>query len=172
MTADPRNFPEASRAALRDPGLRIALGRLRTHFALGRAQAVERYPDWEGLRESGRAIRDYTLAHLDTLLLRFEQNVQASGGHVHWARDAREAREMVLAILRGADARTVIKGKSMVSEEVGLNRFLAANGIETVETDLGEYIVQLRREPPSHIIAPAFHLNKEDVVRTFRDAHD
>ncbi|MFL6689940.1 MAG: lactate utilization protein B [Alphaproteobacteria bacterium] len=172
MTADPRKFPEASRAALRDPALRIALGRLRTHFALGRAQAVERYPDWEDLRESGRAIRDYALAHLDTLLLRFEQNVQASGGHVHWARDAREARDIVLAILRDAAAKTVIKGKSMLSEEVGLNHFLAANGIETVETDLGEYIVQLRGEPPSHIIAPAFHLNKEDVVRTFRDAHD
>jgi L-lactate dehydrogenase complex protein LldF len=172
LTADPRSFPETSRAALRDPGLRIALGRLRTHFALGRAQAVERYPDWEALRESSRAIRDYALAHLDTLLLRFEQNVYASGGHVHWARDAKEAREIVLAILRKADARTVIKGKSMVSEEVGLNDFLAANGIETVETDLGEYIVQLRREPPSHIIAPAFHLNKEDVARTFRDAHN
>jgi L-lactate dehydrogenase complex protein LldF len=172
MTLDPRAFREAGRAALHDPSLRVALGRLKTHFALGRALAVERYGEWEHLREQGRAIRDYALAHLDTLLEQFERNVMSRGGHVHWARDAKEAREIVLQILREAGAKSVIKGKSMVSEEIGLNPFLEANGIEPVETDLGEYIVQLRREPPSHIIAPAFHLNKEDVARTFRAAHN
>src|SRR6185503_15074971 len=80
--------------------------------------------------------------------------------------------EIVLQILREVGAKSVIKGKSMVSEEIGLNPFLQANGIEPIETDLGEYIVQLRREPPSHIIAPAFHLNKEDVAQTFRAAHN
>ncbi len=171
MTLDPRAFREAGRAALHDPSLRIALGRLKTHFALGRARAVERYGDWEALREQGRAIRDYALAHLDTLLEEFERNVVARGGQVHWARDAKEAREIVLRILREAGAKSVTKGKSMVSEEIALNPYLDANGVEPVETDLGEYIVQLRREPPSHIIAPAFHLNKEDVAKTFREAH-
>ena len=171
MTLDPRRFRENSRAALNDPSLRIALGRLRTHFAAGRSRAVERFPSWEELREQGRAIRDYALANLDTLLEEFERNVIARGGHMHWARDAAEARKIVLAILRKDGARAVIKGKSMVSEEIGLNPFLEANGIAPVETDLGEYIVQLRHEPPSHIIAPAFHLNKEDVTATFRATH-
>jgi len=173
MTLDPGAFREAGQAALGDENLRRALSRLKTHFALGRAQAVERYgaQEWETLREQGRAIRDYALSNLDALLEQFERAVRAQGGQVHWARNAGEAREIVLGILRLHGARTVIKGKSMVSEEIGLNPFLEANGIVAVETDLGEYIVQLRQEPPSHIIAPAFHLNKEDVAKTFRAAH-
>ncbi|HEY1614248.1 MAG TPA: lactate utilization protein B [Rhizomicrobium sp.] len=169
---DPRRFVEASRDALADESLKPALGRLKTHFALGRAYATARYGDFEALREQGRAIRDYALSHLDTLLEVFEQRVKARGGRVHWARDAREAREIILGILRDAHASTVAKGKSMVSEEIALNPFLSANGIVPVETDLGEYIVQLRNEPPSHIIAPAFHLSKEQVAETFRVAHD
>jgi L-lactate dehydrogenase complex protein LldF len=171
MNQDPRAFREAGQAALHDPSLRIALSRLKTHFALNRALAVERYGDWEALREQGRAIRDYALANLAALLEQFERAVIARGGHLHWARDGKEGREIVLNILRQHGARTVTKGKSMVSEEIGLNPFLEANGIVPVETDLGEYIVQLRHEPPSHIIAPAFHLNKEDVAATFREAH-
>src|SRR5581483_3636163 len=95
----------------------------------------------------------------------------AHGGHVHWARDKREACEAVLKILREADAGSVTKGKSMVSEEIGLNAFLEASGIRPVETDLGEYIIQLRNEPPSHIIAPAFHLTRDQVEADFRRAH-
>jgi L-lactate dehydrogenase complex protein LldF len=172
MNLDPQRFREAGQAALHDPSLRIALSRLKTHFALNQTLAVERYAgDWEALREQGRAIRDYALTHLDTLLEQFEQNVIARGGKVHWARDAAEARTIVLGILLESGAHSVTKGKSMVSEEIGLNAFLEANGIVPVETDLGEYIVQLRHEPPSHIIAPAFHLNKEQVATTFREAH-
>ena len=167
----PQDFPQAARAALSDAGLKIALGRLGTHFVQRRADAIARYGDWEALREQGRAIRDYALTHLDTLLEEFERNVTAHGGHVHWARDAKEARGIILDILRETGAKTVTKGKSMVSEEIGLNPHLAANGIVPVETDLGEYIIQLRDEPPSHIIAPAFHLNKEDVAVAFRAAH-
>jgi L-lactate dehydrogenase complex protein LldF len=171
MNQDPRDFRAASRTALADPGLKLALGRLGTHFVQRRADAIERYGDWESLREQGRAIRDYALSHLDTLLETFERNVIARGGRVHWARDAKEARAIILAILQETGAKTVTKGKSMVSEEIGLNPHLAANGIAPIETDLGEYIIQLRDEPPSHIIAPAFHLNKEDVEVAFRAAH-
>ncbi|HEY8698263.1 MAG TPA: lactate utilization protein B [Rhizomicrobium sp.] len=171
MNADPLRFRESAHQALADDGLKLALARLKTHFALKRAESVARYGDWEALREQGRAIRDYALTHLDTLLETFERNVIARGGQVHWARDAKEARDIVLSILRKVGAKTVTKGKSMVSEEIALNPFLEANGIVPVETDLGEYIVQLRNEPPSHIIAPAFHLNKEDVAETFRAAH-
>jgi L-lactate dehydrogenase complex protein LldF len=171
MNQDPRQFPEAAHEALADDGLKLALGRLKTHFALKRAESIARYGDWETLREQGRAVRDYALSRLDTLLEAFERNVAARGGRVHWARDAKEARGIVLSILRETGAQTVTKGKSMVSEEIALNPFLEQNGIVPVETDLGEYIVQLRQEPPSHIIAPAFHLNKEDVAETFRAAH-
>ncbi|HEY1632490.1 MAG TPA: lactate utilization protein B [Rhizomicrobium sp.] len=172
MNQDPRQFRAASRKALADAGLKQALGRLGTHFVQRRLDSIDRYGgDWEALREQGRAIRDYALTHLDTLLETFERNVIARGGKVHWARDAAEARAIVLDILNETGAKTVTKGKSMVSEEIGLNAFLEANGIRPVETDLGEYIIQLRHEPPSHIIAPAFHLNKEDVAVAFRAAH-
>jgi len=168
---DPRRFVEAAHEALHDPRLRPALARLKTHFARGRAHAVARFGDFEGLREQGRAIRDYALSRLDELLETFERNVQTRGGGVHWARDAAEARNVILEILRAHGATSVTKGKSMVSEEIALNPFLEANGIRPVETDLGEYIVQLRDEPPSHIIAPAFHLDKEQVAETFREKH-
>jgi L-lactate dehydrogenase complex protein LldF len=171
MSADPTAFPAAARAALNDPLLRPALGRLKTHFGAGRAAAVQRYGDFEGLREASKAIRDYAVTHLDELLVQFETSVNASGGTVHWARDAAEARELILAILKDAGAKTVTKGKSMVTEEIELNPYLEAAGLVPVETDLGEYIIQLRNEPPSHIIAPAFHLSKEQVAETFRASH-
>jgi L-lactate dehydrogenase complex protein LldF len=171
MNASPRAFKEQAHDALNDASLRTALGRLKTHFALRRQEAAERYGDFEGLRDAGKTIRDHAIANLDTLLETFEHNVTARGGHVHWARDAAEARAVILGILRDANAKTVTKGKSMVSEEIALNAHLEANGLIPIETDLGEYIIQLRKEPPSHIIAPAFHLHKEQVERTFRDAH-
>jgi L-lactate dehydrogenase complex protein LldF len=172
MTQNPRAFPQAAKAALADEGLKSALARLKTHFVQDRAKAIARFDgDWEVLREQGRAIREYAVTHLDTLLEKFERAVTARGGQVHWARDAKEAREIILGILKEAGAKTVTKGKSMVSEEIALNPFLEANGLTPVETDLGEYIIQLRKEPPSHIIAPAFHLHKEQVAETFRAAH-
>ncbi|MDE2182837.1 MAG: lactate utilization protein [Alphaproteobacteria bacterium] len=171
MTYDPRAFPGNASAAMADPSLQSALGRLKSHFSLARKKAIERYGDFEALRDAGRDIRNYAIDHLADLLETFERNVTARGGHVHWARTPQEAREIILAILRDAGAKTVTKGKTMVSEEIELNPFLEANGIKPVETDLGEYIVQLRHEPPSHIIAPAFHLHKEQVADTFRDAH-
>ena len=171
MNQNPRRFKEAARTALNDPTLKPALGRLKTHFSYGRALAVSRFPDFERMREAGEQIREYAVTHLDTLLETFEGAVSARRGHVHWARDATEARSIVLSILKEAGARTVTKGKSMVSEEIGLNPFLEKAGIRPIETDLGEYIIQLRNEPPSHIIAPAFHLSKEQVADTFRAAH-
>lgn len=171
MTQDPRTFPAASRAALQDPALRPALARLKSHFVLRRAQTAAQYGDFEALREAGRDIREYAVTHLDELLVQFEASVVLRGGTVHWARDAGEARALILGILQAAGARTVTKGKSMVTEEIELNPFLEAAGIVPVETDLGEYIIQLRNEPPSHIIAPAFHLSKEQVADTFRAAH-
>src|ERR1700723_3088319 len=142
-----------------------------TGFPARRAEAIARLPEFEALRDAGKAIKDHTIAHLDYYLELYEKNVVATGGTVHWARDATEARAAVLGICRSVDAKIVTKGKSMVAEEIALNEHLEANGIMPIETDLGEYIIQLRHEPPSHIIAPAFHLNKEDVAETFRAEH-
>ena len=171
MLATSRNFEANARAGLADDNLQRALGLARTGFPLRRRLATERLPEFEELREEGRAIKDHTLAHLDFYLELYESNVVASGGKVHWAPTPQEACAAVRQICRSVGAKTVTKGKSMVAEEVGLNEFLEANGITPVETDLGEYIIQLRHEPPSHIIAPAIHLVKEQVAETFRAEH-
>jgi L-lactate dehydrogenase complex protein LldF len=171
MDATSHSFPANARAGLADPVLQRALGMARTGFPLRRAQAIERLPEFEELRDAGRAIKDHTLTHLDYYLELYERNVVAAGGQVHWARDAAAARDAVLEICRAVGARIVTKGKSMVAEEIALNDHLEKNGITPVETDLGEYIIQLRHEPPSHIIAPAIHLMKEQVADAFRAAH-
>ena len=171
MEPTSHSFPANARVGLADPILQTALGLARSGFPLRRRQAIERLPEFEELREVGRAIKDHTLAHLDFYLELYEQNVTAAGGQVHWARTAEEARAAVLEICRSVSARIVTKGKSMVAEEIALNDHLEANGITPVETDLGEYIIQLRHEPPSHIIAPAIHLMKEQVADAFRAAH-
>ncbi|HJU15564.1 MAG TPA: LutB/LldF family L-lactate oxidation iron-sulfur protein [Stellaceae bacterium] len=171
MLATSRNFKSNAEAGLADETLQRALARAQTGFPLRRRLAVERLPEFEALRDEGRAIKEHTLAHLDFYLELYEEKVTEAGGRVHWARTAEEARAAVLEICRAAGAATVTKGKSMVAEEIALNEHLAAHGITPIETDLGEYIIQLRREPPSHIIAPAIHLVKEQVADTFRAAH-
>src|SRR5271155_4675487 len=171
MQPTSRSFPANILTGLADPVLQRALGLARTGFPLRRQQAIERLPEFEELREAGRAIKDHTLAHLDFYLELYEKNVAAAGGQVHWARDAAEARAAVIEICRSVGAKIVTKGKSMVAEEIALNDHLEANGITPVETDLGEYIIQLRHEPPSHIIAPAIHLMREQVADAFRAAH-
>jgi L-lactate dehydrogenase complex protein LldF len=171
MLATSRTFEANARAGLANGNLQSALALMRTGFPQRRRLAVERLPEFEALRDIAKSIKDHTLEHLDFYLDLFEENVLASGGQVHWARSPEEACASVLAICRSVDARIVTKGKSMIAEEVGLNEHLEKNGIATVETDLGEYIIQLRHEPPSHLIAPAIHLMKEQVAETFRAEH-
>ncbi len=143
----------------------------RTAIRCPAAAAVAALPEFEQLRDIAREIKNHTLAHLDFYLEEHEAKVIASGGTVHWCATADEARAAVLEICRHSDALTVTKGKSMISEELDLNDHLERNGIQPVETDLGEYILQLRHETPSHIIAPAFHLNREDWETQFRASH-
>ncbi|HUK06715.1 MAG TPA: LutB/LldF family L-lactate oxidation iron-sulfur protein [Stellaceae bacterium] len=157
--------------ALIDATLQKALGMMKTGFQGKRAQAVARLPEFEALREAAKGIKNHTLEHLDFYLETFERNVTTRGGQVHWCRTPAEARETVLAICRRLGAKTVTKGKTMIAEEIALNDFLEASGIAPIETDLGEYIIQLRHEPPSHIIAPAVHLVKEQVADAFRASH-
>jgi L-lactate dehydrogenase complex protein LldF len=171
MLATSRTFEANSRTGLANPNLQQALSLMQSGFPERRRLAVERLPEFESLRDIGKSIKDHTLEHLDFYLELFEENVLAAGGQIHWARTPDEARAAVLAICRSVDAKIVTKGKSMIAEEVGLNEYLEQNGITPVETDLGEYIIQLRHEPPSHLIAPAIHLMKEQVAETFRAEH-
>src|SRR5258707_579259 len=171
MESTSHSFKSNVNVALANPNLQTALGMAKTGFPLKRLHAIERLPEFEALREEGKRIKNHTLAHLDFYLEEFERNVVERGGQVHWCRTPHEARETILAICRSVDAKTVTKGKSMIAEEIALNDFLEANAIAPIETDLGEYIIQLRHEPPSHIIAPAIHLLKEQVANAFRAAH-
>ncbi len=164
-------FKENARKAINDAGLQKALARTKPQFHGKRAKAVAGLPEFERLRDIGRDIKNHTLAHLDFYLETWAANVERAGGQVHWCASADDARAAVLGICERVGARTVTKGKSMISEELGINEHLEQHGITPVETDLGEYILQLRHEPPSHIIGPAFHLNREDWEESFRRAH-
>jgi L-lactate dehydrogenase complex protein LldF len=164
-------FKQNSAAALADQQLQKALGNVRGGFIDKRRKAAEALPEFDRLRDNARDIKDHALGNLDLYLEAYEAKVIEAGGHVHWAETAEQARGIMLDICRTANARTVTKGKSMITEEIDLNDFLERHGIRPVETDLGEYIIQLRHEHPSHIIAPAVHLNKEQVEADFRRVH-
>ena len=171
MDVSSPRFKEKAVIALANPTLRQALGQSRKGFVNKRAELVAALPEFEALRDQARDVKNHVLENLDHYLERFDSAVTAAGGHVHWARDAGEARNIILGICERVQARTITKGKSMVSEEVNLNAALEARGYTVVETDLGEYIIQLAKEPPSHIIAPAIHKTKEQVSELFEAAH-
>jgi L-lactate dehydrogenase complex protein LldF len=164
-------FRKASSRALADAPLQEALSGIKTGWQAGRSRAAARLPEFERLRDLGRDIKNHALAHLDLYLEAFEAKVLEKGGQVHWARDAAEARRIVLELCRDAGARSVTKSKSMIAEEIGLNHWLEANDLKVVETDLGEYIIQLRKEPPSHLVGPAVHLTKDQVSDLFQTHH-
>lgn len=157
-------FLAAAGAALEDADLQRVLGQL--HHTLGQRnrQAWAALPRSDQIREQARAIKDQTLAELDTHLETLARNVERRGGHVHWAADGAEACQIITGLLQARGARRVVKSKSMTSEEIHLNEALAAAGIEAVETDLGEYIIQLAGHRPSHIVAPAIHLSLQDIA--------
>ena len=171
MQSTTREFKENAYAARRDPQLQDALQRLGHGFPLKRLQAAGRLPEFERLRDQAREIKNHVLEHLDFYLERFEERVTEQGGHVHWATDAEAARRIILEICGKAGAKAVTKSKSMIGEEIAINDYLEDHGVEPIETDLGEYIIQLRHEPPSHIIAPAIHLSMGQVEETFREKH-
>jgi len=171
MQSTAHAFKEVSRQKIADPDLQRALLKLKTDFRAKRVQVVNRLPEFEALRDEAKKLKDHVLENLDYYLETFERKCTAAGGQVHWCATAAEARDTVLRICRDAGAKTVTKGKSMIGEEIALNDHLEAHGIKAVETDLGEYIIQLRGEPPSHITAPAVHLVKRQWTETFRARH-
>jgi L-lactate dehydrogenase complex protein LldF len=164
-------FSANAHCALHDATLQQALAKAGVGFVDKRRAAIDGLPEFQALREAGRRIKDHALANLDHYLLRFEEQVQASRGQVHWAETPQEACAAVLDICKQAGAKMVAKGKSMVGEEIAINDALEGAGYEVVETDLGEYIIQIAHEPPSHIIAPAVHKTRQQIADLFEDLH-
>lgn len=144
--------------------LAFAMHKIRTK----RATVVGEKEDWQQLRTAGSEIKQNVLARLPELLEQFEENFTARGGHVHWARDAEEANQIALDLIRAEGVTEVNKIKSMATQETGLNEFLEEHGIAAVETDLAEEIVQLGHDKPSHIVVPAIHRNRTEVRDIFR----
>jgi|TARA_B110000263_G_scaffold159784_1_gene138921 L-lactate dehydrogenase complex protein LldF len=167
----PSEFKENVVRQLADEDLRQALTKSKGHFTGGRQKAKDNLPEFDALRDKARDIKDHTIENLDFYLEAYEKKVLSSGGHVHWASTAKDAQEIVLNICQSVGATSVNKGKSMIGEECDINEALEAAGINAVETDLGEYIIQIRNERPSHIIAPAVHLTKTQVEESFRETH-
>ena len=171
MRATSHAFRRNAATALRDGNLRRALEGIETGFGSRRQAAIDRLPEFDALRDAAREIKDHTLDNLDFYLERFEERVREQGGVVHWCETPLEARETILRLCRSVEAKTCTKSKSMIAEEIGLNPFLAEHGVQPIETDLGEYIIQLADEPPSHIIAPAIHKTRDQVSDLFFEHH-
>jgi L-lactate dehydrogenase complex protein LldF len=162
-----QSFPAAAEQALGDAQLRRNLAYATRTIRTKRAAAVAELDDWAQLRAAGAAIKDDVLAHLDTYLLQLEDQVTARGGVVHWARDAIEANEIVADLVRATGADEVVKVKSIVTQEIGLNEALEEVGVAVWETDLAELIVQLGDDWPSHILVPAIHRNRQQIREIF-----
>ena len=160
-------FPKYAKEELKNEQLRANL-RFVTHAIRNkRARVTAEVPDWQDLRNTGESVKNYVLANLPELLEQFERNFTAAGGHVHWARNATEANQIALDLIREQGVDEIIKIKSMATAETGLNEFLEENGINAIETDLAEEIVQLGHDRPSHILVPAIHRNRREIRDIF-----
>ena len=160
-------FPKYAKEELKNEQLRSNL-RFVTHAIRNkRARVTAEVPDWQDLRDTGESVKNYVLANLPELLEQFERNFTAAGGHVHWARNATEANQIALDLIREQGVDEIIKIKSMATAETGLNEFLEENGINAIETDLAEEIVQLGHDRPSHILVPAIHRNRREIRDIF-----
>ncbi len=167
-----QDFNVRAHEALGDSNLQSALAKAGGGFIHKRQIAASAEPDFETMRDQAKEVREHSLRDLDIYIQHFEAQVTRAGGQVHWAESVEDLRRIVLDICHESGARHVTKGKSMVSEEAHLNQALEEAGITPWETDLGEYILQLAKEPPSHIVAPALHKTKGQIEQLFRQAHD
>ena len=161
-------FPMAAKAAMGDAQLRKNVRHATDVIQAKRARVVGEMQDWQELREAGRQIRQHTMENLDFYLEEFEKNCTRAGGVVHWARDAEEARRIVVELVKASGSDEVIKIKSMTTEEIQLNSALEAAGIHPFETDLAELIIQLGEDQPSHIVVPALHKNRHEIRAIFQ----
>jgi L-lactate dehydrogenase complex protein LldF len=165
------HFKSRAREKLADRNLQNALNKLQGNFVRGRAQRVAEMDNFEAIRDAASAIRDRVLDRLVPYLEEFERNATARGAEVHWAETHEDVNRIVCELARRHGVRKAVKSKSMVTEECALNDALEAAGIEVVETDLGEYILQLAKEPPSHIVAPVVHKTRDEVSDLFEEKH-
>jgi len=171
MQPQNKNFKHSVADALKNISLQTALKNLNTGFVSKRRTAIENLPEFDQIRDYSVEIKNHALQYLDFYLQEFEKQVKQQGGQVHWAEDADDACHIAIAIAHDVNAKLITKGKSMVTEEIGLNKAFINAGFNVVETDLGEYIIQLRDEAPSHIVVPAIHVLKEQVAENFFEAH-
>lgn len=169
LTSD--HFKQQAKSALHNTNLQHALQKLNKGFVQKRALAVEQLPQFEEMRDEAVRIKNHTLQYLDYYLTEFEKNVIQNGGEVHWAKDAAHACQIIVDLAKKQNAKLVTKGKTMVGEEIGINHALKKAGLTVIETDLGEYIIQLREDAPSHIVAPAIHVLQNEVAKSFYETH-
>ncbi len=162
---------EKAEQALKNQRLQKALTHINSGFVKKRKIAMSEISNFEALRDEAAKIKDHCLDNLDHYLIEFESNVKKNGGKVHWASDCNEACQIVLQLLKQYQAKNIIKSKSMITEEIHLNDFLEQHDFNAIESDLGEYIIQLRKEKPTHIVAPALHLIKEQIRDDFKHHH-
>ncbi|MFK7765081.1 MAG: lactate utilization protein B [Roseobacter sp.] len=164
-------FTQNVTRALSEPTLKVALDRTTTLLRTRRAKVIDAFPEYAAARETAQKIKDHTLDHLGHYLRQFEENAIASGAHVHWADSPEIARKIVADICRAEGAKTATRVKSMLGEEIGIGDALADAGVERIETDLAEHIIQLAGDPPSHIVMPAMHKTHEQVAELFAEKH-
>lgn len=172
MKQESEHFQEKAHEALVNPTLQQNLNLLQQVLPAVRDNAMEQLGQFEELRSHVKSVRDHTLENLDHYLRQYEEQVVLHGGHVHWAKDAAEMNDIVLQLCKRHDAKTVGKGKSMITEETALSEHLENAGLEVTETDLGEYIIQIAEEPPSHIVGPAMHKTVDEIRELFFEKHD
>jgi L-lactate dehydrogenase complex protein LldF len=166
-----QQFKQVAKQKLADPGLQDKFTRAMARMSGARAQAAAKVPNFEEIRTAGAAIRERVLKNLDAYLFQFEQTAQARGAVIHWAETGEDVNRIVREIAQANGVKKIIKSKSMLGEESSLNHYLQEAGLDVRETDLGEYILQISGETPSHIIAPAIHKSKEDVGELFERVH-
>jgi len=169
MNLSPLKVKKYIREALKNEKLKAAVDKATQTTLQKRKDKKDQIPYWEELSHRAHHIKKHVIENLDQYLEKFEKSCIENGIHLHWAVDAEEARQIILKLIKDKNAKTVVKSKSLTTEEIHLNAHLSKNGIEALETDLGEYIVQLLDQIPSHLTAPALHLNRQDIGRIFHE---
>jgi L-lactate dehydrogenase complex protein LldF len=169
MKIQTEHFKDLAEKALEDKALQEALNRACGHIGRMRTKAFQEFPEGEALRTRAHQIKAGVMDHLESYLEQLEASAKALGVRVHRSADAEDARRYILDLVRSREVSLVVKGKSMTTEEIGLNQELEESRVQVWETDLGEFIVQLAGEPPSHIIAPAIHKSQEEVAELFHE---